>query len=433
MSSVRDFLKAYWPLPLVFLFILALCFFMMKPAPPRTIKWAAGSPGGTYYALAEQYRDRFAEDGVTIELVETKGSIQNLSLLNAGDVDVGIVQGGLEEAAGIQNLYSLGGVFYEPFWVFVRADTGITEFDQLRDKRLAIGPEGSGTRALSLHLQSEFGGGWAELSRMDLSGSVAADALIAGGLDGATFSASVNAPYVKALLAHSDIALLEFETAPALARRTSALADVALLSSVSDVGQRIPAEDVPLIASVAQLVVHEDLHPALQTLLLESASSIHRQGSLMAPPGTFPDAQLTDLDLSRQAARYYKNGPSALRRYFSFGWANFLERAWILLIPLLTLAYPLAKTGPPVYRWRTRRKIYVWYADIRALEVRGRAAKSASELSAVTRELEDLQVEIGKLEVPLSYTDDLYRLRSHVEFVKQLINNEEQPAEALVG
>ena len=36
--------------------------------------------------------------------------------------------------------------------------------------------------------------------------------------------------------------------------------------------------------------------------------------------------------------------------------------------------------------------------------------------------LERLQADIGLLDVPLSYNDDLYRLRSHVEFVKQLLS-----------
>ena len=68
-----------------------------------------------------------------------------------------------------------------------------------------------------------------------------------------------------------------------------------------------------------------------------------------------------------------------------------------------------------------RRKIYVWYEVLRALEERGRSTDNKAERDKVQEELETLQAEIGAVEVPLSYTDDLYRLRSHVEFVKQLV------------
>ena len=117
------------------------------------------------------------------------------------------------------------------------------------------------------------------------------------------------------------------------------------------------------------------------------------------------------------------NGPSFLRRYFSFDVANFLDRAWILAIPLLTLLFPLVRVAPPIYRWRVRRKIYIWYKDLRELEARGRSMPSKEERVEITDALEDLQVEIGEMDVPLSYTDDLYRLRNHVEFVKHLVMN----------
>ena len=72
-------------------------------------------------------------------------------------------------------------------------------------------------------------------------------------------------------------------------------------------------------------------------------------------------------------------------------------------------------------RWRVRRKIYVWYSDLRALEVRGRSAPTLSERNKIISELHKLQVDAGKIEVPLSYTDDLYRLRNHIEFVESLL------------
>lgn len=423
MSHLRDFVKVYWPLVAVAFLGLVIAFMVMDPGPPKEIRFAAGAPGGAYHVYAERYQRLLAEQGVKVDLVDTAGSVENLRLLDDGEVDVALVQGGLASEHDREMLRSLGGLFPEPFWVFVRNGNGINSFGDLRGYRFAIGAQGSGTRTLALQLQGEFGGNWPASAQLTLSGTEAADALLAGKVEAAAFAASVEAPYVQTLLRNPGVRLLPFERAPALARRQDALSAVTLLRGVVDIGADIPSTDVPLVAPVAQLAIRKDLHPAIESLLIDSAVAIHDDGSLISDAGSWPDPDATDLPVSSQARRYYRDGPSFLRRYFSFGLANFLDRAWVLAIPLLTLLFPLVRAAPPIYRWRVRRKIYVWYKDIRELEARGRASPSQDERARILSELEDLQEEIGVVEVPLSYTDDLYRLRSHVEFVKQLVMN----------
>lgn len=420
---MRDFLKIYWPLILIAAIGLVIALMYVEPGPPKRVAFAAGSPGGAYHAYAERYQALLAENDVTVDLIDTNGSLDNLRLLEEGDADIGLVQGGLAQARDADAMVSLGGLFYEPFWVFVSADSEATGFADLRQSRMAIGSEGSGTRQLALALRSEFGGAWAASTNETLSGSAAASALLAGDLDAAVFSAAIEAPYVDQLLRDPRVRLLAFDRASALGRRAPALAPVTLLRGVVDIGRDLPATNVRLIAPVAQLTTRKDLHPAIQALLVEAATEIHAEGSLLAPAGRFPDPRLSDLPVSKEAQRYYERGPSALRSVFSFGTANFLERAWILLIPLLTLMIPLVRLAPPVYRWRVRRKIYVWYSDLRDLEARGRAAKTSADRELARQHLHKLQEEVGRLEVPLSYTDDLYRLRSHVAFVNQLLGN----------
>lgn len=420
---MRDFLRVYWPLILLAVAGVLIALRFVEPAPPDRIRLAAGSPGGAYATYAERYRDRLAEHGVAVEVVTTNGSIENLALLRAGEVDAALLQGGLASGDDGADLRSLGGLFYEPFWVFVRKDDPARSFGDLRTARMSIGRPGSGTRALAERIQSEFGGDWPEASRQDRSGAEAAAALLAGDLDAAVFTAGISAPYVQSLLHAPEARLLPFTRAPALSRRHPALAEATLLRGVVDIGRDLPPADIPMIAPVAQMAVNEDLHPAIQSILLEAAAAIHASQSAFAPAGTFPDGRANDLPLSSEAERYYRRGPSFLRQYFPFSVANFLERAWVLAIPLLTLLVPLVRAAPPVYRWQVRRKIYVWYRDLRDLEARGHAARSQAELDAVRHGLRRLQEEIGKLDVPLSYTDDVYRLRNHVAFVNHMLGN----------
>ncbi|MFN7055462.1 TAXI family TRAP transporter solute-binding subunit [Hyphomonas sp.] len=417
----RDFWKIYGPLLAIALIAFVVALSAMDPAPPSSIRFGAGAKGGAYYAYAERYQRLLGEQGVRVELVETAGSIDNLRLLEEGVVDAALVQGGIARPQDAATLGSVGGLFEEPLWVFVRAGHPAASFGDLREARFSIGAEGSGTRALSLELQRAYGGTWPAEARLTLGTAEAQAALIGGEVDAVAFAASPSAPYVQAMMRDPQVRLLPFERAEAIARRQEGVSAVTLIRGVVDIGADIPAADVPLIAAIAQLTVRRDLHPAIEAILLDSAMLIHAESSLFSPAGRFPSMAATDLPVSRQVARYYQNGPSFLRRYFPFGVANFLDRAWVLAIPLLTLAFPLVRAAPPLYRWRVRRKIYVWYKDLRELEEKGRALPVGEARKEVAEELEALQVEIGKLAVPLSYTDDLYRLRSHIEFVKQLL------------
>ena len=143
MSALRDFLKVYWPLVAVAFAGVLLALMLMDPAPPKTIRFAAGSPGGAYHAFAERYQRLLAEEGVEVELVETQGSIDNLRLLDDSEVDVGLVQGGLSTPRDEEKLRSLGGLFPEPFWVFVRKDVEAETLGDLRNLRMAVGGQGA--------------------------------------------------------------------------------------------------------------------------------------------------------------------------------------------------------------------------------------------------------------------------------------------------
>ncbi|WP_233353057.1 TAXI family TRAP transporter solute-binding subunit [Henriciella mobilis] len=418
---MKDALKVYAPLALVLIASIWLALSLIDPAPPKKVTFASGGSGGAYYSLAQQYKAALAENDVEVDVLETRGSIENLDLLMTGKADIAFIQGGLAGPENREALRSLAGMFHEPFWVFVREGVPADDFGDLRTVRLAIGGEGSGTRALAVDLQETWGGDWTPTSRSTPSGLAAASALKAGDLDAAAFSASIDAPYIADLLETPGIRLLPFDRAPALARRTSALDEVTLYRGILDLERDVPSADIPLIASVAQLAVNKDLHPAIQSLLLEASEDIHSGNSAFAPAGAFPDKSLIDMPLSGEAERYWKNGPSFLRNYFSFHLANFLERAWVFLIPLITLMIPLVRVAPPIYRWQVRRKIYIWYKDLRELEARGRAATTNDERDQVLGEVSELQKEVGELDVPLSYTEEVYHLRSHIAFVRNLV------------
>lgn len=421
--AIKSFLRIYGAPIAIVVLGLVVAFMFMAPAPPKRITIAGGAAGGAYAATAEAYAETLRKFDIAVDVQTTAGSVDNLARVKARQADVAIVQTGVAGAsAKDDSLRSIGAVFYEPLWVFHRKAVRVEELQDIATRRVAIGPEGSGVRALTGLLLSEAGVKPDMFIASPLAGQAAAAALQAGEIDVAMVVSGATAPWLASLIADPDIELMSMKEAHALARRHPYLDEVTLYRGVIDLAAILPREDVMLIAPAAQIVVREDLHPAVQSLLLEASFAQNSGGSLLADAGRFPTPQLSDIPISDEAKRYYDNGPSFLRRIFPYSVANFLERAWVLAIPLITLIIPLVRAAPPLYRWRIRRKIYVWYNDLRELEAAGRAADSAVDRMEVRAKLADLQAETSKVEVPVSYTDDLYRLRAHIRFVAEIID-----------
>jgi TRAP transporter TAXI family solute receptor len=404
---MKDFIRVWGPLILVVIIGVVVALMFVTPPPPKKVTIAGGAAGGAYADAAVHYADALREKDIEVEVLTTAGSVDNLDKIKKKQADIGIVQTGLAGDLGTEGVRSIGAVFYEPLWIFYRSNLQIAELQDIAGKRAAIGPEGSGVRVLASLLLSEAGVTPDKFEAAPLGGAAAASALKTGEIDVALVVSGATTPFIADLIADPNVKLMSLAEAHALARRHSYLDEVVLYRGVVDLARILPKEDVLLIAPAAQIVV---------------AFREHAGGSVLADPGRFPTPTLSDIPVAEEAERYYKNGPTFLRRVFPFSAANFLERAWVLAIPLITLLIPLVRAAPPLYRWRIRRKIYVWYRNLRDLEAAGRAAATPEARHDVRTKLADIQAQTGEVQVPLSYTDDLYRLRSHIRFVSELID-----------
>jgi TRAP transporter TAXI family solute receptor len=419
---MRDFVRVYGPLLLIVVVGIVIALMFVDPAPPKTVTIAGGAEGGAYAVAAQHYAAALKREHIEAKVLTTSGAVDNLTDLKSGKADIAIVQTGLAAGLGDDGVRSLGAVFYEPLWVFYRGALQVGDLKDLKGRKVAVGAEGSGVRVLAELLLAEVGLKPGDYTAAPLGGAAAAAALKTGDVDAAMVVTGATADWIHELAGDPAIKLLSMRRAGALSRRHPYLDEVTLYEGVLDLDRGLPDHDTQLISPTAQLAVREGLHPAIQSLLIEAALAEASGGSYLSPPGVFPNPRLVDIPVSSEAARYYKNGPSILRRFFPFSVANFLERAWVLAIPLVTLLIPLARAAPPLYRWRIRRKIYVWYSELRALEAEGRAATSPDQRYEARAKLADMQTQTGMVQVPLSYTDDLYRLRSHIRFVAELID-----------
>ena len=107
-----------------------------------------------------------------------------------------------------------------------------------------------------------------------------------------------------------------------------------------------------------------------------------------------------------------------------FGLANLFDRLWVVVVALAALVIPLSKIVPPLYVWRVRSRVYRWYGELRAVE---QAVENVPEdqrrfvREDLVRRLDDIEMRVNHISIPLAYADELYRLRSHIDFVRERV------------
>ncbi|MEX0143903.1 ABC transporter substrate-binding protein [Massilia sp. LMS1-1-1.1] len=424
--SVRDFLATAGPTLLLVGAFCALAYWLVDPAPPRQVSLSTGQDNSAYEEFGKKYVATLAKHGIKVTLQPSLGSQDNLQRLNGGKTDIAFVQSGSteHEDAERHGLISLGSLFTEPVWLFMREDKAVTELAQLKGMKINLGPEGTGVPGLFRQLLSVNGVEANELTVSDLQNTPATVELLEGRIDGLVFSSAPEAPLIQMLLQTPGIKLFDFSQAEAYTRRLPFLTHVVLPRGIVDLGQNIPAQDYHLIAPTATLVAREDLHPALVDLFVQAAARIHGGTGWFQQQGQFPSARYTEIPVAPEALKFYKDGAPVLQRYMSFWLANFFDRMWVLVVALGALILPLSRVVPPLYVWRIRSRVYRWYGQLRTVEQALEDVppeQRAHVYAAQLKRLDQIEEMVNQISIPLSFADGLYGLRSHINFVRKRI------------
>ncbi|RLB69849.1 MAG: C4-dicarboxylate ABC transporter substrate-binding protein [Deltaproteobacteria bacterium] len=400
----------------------AITYQFVQPAPPTRLVLAAGSRGGAYLAFAKEYQQLLAKDGIRLDILETSGSLENLSLLAAGKADAAIMQNGIARAEQYPELLGLGSLYFEPLWFFIRKDVSLSRLEQLKGKRVVVGARGSGTRKVVLQLLGDNDIGPESFVDVDLSGLDAVEALKRGDVDALFMISAVSSPVVDTMLHSDNLLLVNFSRAEAYARRYRFLSHLLLPQGVVDLAENIPAHDVNLVAPAATMVVNRSLHPALAGLLTEIIDRVHGRGSLLnTSRHQFPSPEYLDFPLSDDAARFYRRGIPFLQRYLPFWMAIQLDRLKLMLLPMLAMLIPLIKILPLTYRWRMRSRIYRWYDTLQVLDYEVRQKHSRQAVAQFIARLNEIENEVRQISVPLPYASELYLLRQHIDLLRRQV------------
>ena len=151
-----------------FPFIIAAVIFGASSAGaagPTRIVMGTATPGGGFpvYGEAVVHTISKTDPDLAIEARNTKGSTENIPLLEAGKLDIALVQGeaAYEALQGVgrspANLTVIAAMYSTPGMFVVRADSSYRSISDLRGKPVAFGARGSGLVILARYVLNGLG------------------------------------------------------------------------------------------------------------------------------------------------------------------------------------------------------------------------------------------------------------------------------------
>jgi len=427
--SWRDWAVTFGPFVVLVVLGFWLAIHYTHPAPPMTLTMTGGPQGSSFQISADRYKAILARQGVTLKVIPSQGSLENLKRLSDPkfEADIGFVQGGLSGLGDPGKLVSLGSVFYVPVMIFYRSPKVIQLLSELEGKRIAIGREGSGARVLAETLLKANGIEAKGASKLvDLEGKAAQDALLKGEVDAIFLMGdSATRETLRDLMHTSGVRLYDFVQGDGYVRRFRYLTKLELPPGAIDLGKNTPPDQLILVAPTVELLARGDLHPALSDLLIEAAREVHGRATMMQKAGEFPAPLEHEYKVSEDAIRYYKSGKGFAYKHLPFWLASLVDRALVLLLPIAVLLIPGMRVVPMLYKWRINGRIYRRYGDLMALERVAFGHTTAEQRADLLKRLDEIERRVVTVKLPGSFADQVYVLREHIEFVRRRIKQTE--------
>jgi uncharacterized protein len=423
--ALVSLVKFQWPVVVLLLVGILVLIYVVRPFAPLHIKMAVGQPNSSLKALGNKYAEFFKMNGVTLELIHTAGTFENVEFLKKRKADAGFSLGGSSEPDENYNLISLGSIEYQPLWLFYKGDEPDNSKPNafFENKTFSINIPGSGTRYLTEKILSMHGIKSDNNKRLVSLPSVeGVDALIAGKIDAMFLVAGIGSRSVQRLIEAPGIRIFNFPFVDAYAKRLKHLEMVTVPRGSLNIVRDVPDHNIQMAATTIAIMANEDLHPAIQYLFINAARHIDADGqSFFNRPGGFPVYLDKSVPASKVALRYYEKGPPALDGYVPFWVVSFFDRIWFVLFAILAIGYPVKSLLPNYRIIYAKMCITDCFDELASLEQHLLRTCTLHDWHLLFKQFSFLEKRSDQLWVPKGQLELLFSLKFSIEQVRKKI------------
>ncbi|MFN8577636.1 MAG: TAXI family TRAP transporter solute-binding subunit [Candidatus Sericytochromatia bacterium] len=413
---------------LIFIFISVIFSSLFIP---HNFKMATGDINGNYHKMVLLYKKELLKKGIDLELVNTKGSIENLDLLNNNQVDIAFLQNNIvDKSNSYENIKGVASLYNEPIFVFYRKSLNINLLSEIKNKRVSLGSQGSGTYFLSKKILEINGINEKDIKPEYLSSFNASRKLIENKIDVAFIVMSLDSNIIKDLISNKDISLFSFDNYEAYKYHSFSLNNIKIPQGYYDIGKNIPSREIILLSSLATIASQENIPPRIIETLLITIKEITQEQynqslSFENSEFSFPSDKYLDFEIHSASELFFKEGPSFLTQYFSYTVALLLSRLKYFLIPLIPFIIIFIRVIPGIYDFRLGLIMKKKYKELGDIEKAILNSKTQEDFEKLLKRVEDLKrdMDITSQKIPAQYQRNIYDWKMHISLIEDVINN----------
>lgn len=306
-------MKAKFTLSVLVVSVVAAIAFSVQWTQQRrqvhNIVIATGSSDGEYYAFAKALATVVArrQPRIRITVISTKGAQQNQELLEQKKVGMAIVQSDTPSRPPVR---AMAYLFPEVFHLIVGEKSGIEKMSDLKGKRVALMPKGSGSYKLFWSISPHFGLSEQNLTPILLPPEQAYKALLQEEIDATFRVIAIGNPSINNLLTNGRAKLLPIDQVDSLRLSLPILEAAQIPKGTYDGATPIPEQDLTVAAVRAVLVTHEQVNQDVVRAITETLFEFRNEMVAIYPRSAFmrlPDAgQNLGMPLHPGAKAYYE-------------------------------------------------------------------------------------------------------------------------------
>lgn len=228
----------------------------------HVIRLATGGTTGEYYAFGEAIAQvtQSHSPSIRIEVLEAPGTVQNMNSVQAGEVDMALVQ---SDTPVLPAVRAVAQLYPELFHLIANKKANVQNVTDLKGKRIALMPKGSGSYQLFWLLAGHYGLSERDFDARPMTSKQAHEALEKGEVDALFRIIGLGNPAVSELLQSAKFDLVSINRIGALQLTQPYLQPTTIPQGSYDGSQPIPPQDLPVVSVSALMVANEKVDPEI--------------------------------------------------------------------------------------------------------------------------------------------------------------------------
>ena len=389
--------RYYLPLIVVLSGLIGVAIFFIKPFPDHKTHLAMGQSGGLTDQTGREFAAYFHKHGLDLNIQNTVGLESGLQQLDSdsSQINASFVTSGTATKENYPDLVSLGSVQIAPLWLFYRGDKIVTNdpFAFYKDKLISIGAQGTVTNKLFQSLMEiNNPGTGVQNNFLQLPHAEAAERLRGGKIEAMFIVDGFNSTIVQSLINDPSIKVMDFPLSDAYVKKLPFLQKLVIPQASFKIDQERPQSDIRLLGSSVNLLVENNLHPAIQWGFLLAAKDVNlKTQDFFSGSAVYPKYQDKSFPLSKIADRFYTTGTPAMFNYLPLWLAALIENIWVELVAFFLIVLPLISKLFGFRTFTSKRMLARLFWELRYLEDEAKNCKSKHELEALITRLKNLE------------------------------------------